>query len=190
MKIQKALVKKILEKAELYEWSLQGFGMLRLHLDYDVRLNVWDSRYRVPNVSLMHTHPWNFKSVVVAGRLNNTRYWKTPPKVEILESSVFEYAVIKPGLGGGLREHLGILRLRAYPIETFKEGESYEQVHDEIHISDPSDGTVTVNERQRVGDDLAYVYWPAGTEWVSAEPRPGKLHEVRDITEAALKKWF
>jgi hypothetical protein len=186
----KALVKKILEKAEFYEWSLQGFGMLRLHMDYGVRLNVWDSRYRVPNVSLMHSHPWNFVSYIVAGELQNIR-WVLANHVSTTEfDTPFEHAIIKPGPGGGLRENKGLVVLLQQNGEVYKAGESYCQKFDEIHVSDPLDGTVTVNERERVGEDLAYVYWPKGTEWVSAEPRPAKLHEVRDITENALKKWF
>lgn len=188
MKIQKALVKKILEQALSFEWSLQGFGMLRLHLDYDVRLNVWDSRYRVKNVSLMHSHPWNFKSLIVAGKLQNFRF--EPVVGSAPDYPEYEYAVIKPGPGGGLRENKGLIMLRSFSPEFYVEGEEYNQLHSEIHVSEPCDGTVTLNERQRVGEDIANVYWPKGTEWVSAEPRPAKLHEVRDITEAALKKWF
>jgi hypothetical protein len=187
MKIQKALVKKILESATHFEWSLQGFGMLRLHLDYDIRLNVWDSRYRVPKVSLMHSHPWHFKSQIIAGKLQNFRF--TPSKDEFAGVE-FSHALIKPGPGGGLRENKGLIRLRAHAPEFYTEGEEYKQAHSEIHISDPVDGTVTVNERHRVGDDIAYVYWPKGTEWVSAEPRTALLDEVESITQNALRLWF
>lgn len=179
---KKMLVKAILEHATVFNWSLQGFGMLRLHLSDEIRLNVWDRRYRVPNVSLIHNHPWNFESTVIAGSLHNVRYCSgTTP---------YSFGLIKPGPGGGLLQELGIVNLDNCFPEIYREGDSYTQYHDEIHISQPTDGTVTLNLRTRVGEDTAHVYWPSGTDWVSAEPRKATDAEVNDITGAALRRWF
>ncbi len=182
--MNKPLVKAILEKAPAYKWSLQGFGMLRLHLADDFRLNVWDSRFRVQNVSLMHTHPWNFTSLIVAGKLRNDRF------VPYIGGTEFNHALIKPGPGGGIREDKGIVVLRQQAHEFYSEGVTYQQAWSEIHISSPEDGTVTLNQRRRVGDDIAYVFWPKGEQWVSAEPRAATAEEVQDITGASLERWF
>lgn len=177
----KELTRAILKNAAHYDWSLQGFGMLRLHLSDAVRLNVWDSRYQVPNVSMMHTHPWDFESTVIVGELRNNRY------VKDRHGDLFECAEIKPGPGGGIRNSLGNVGLHRRPVEIYISGEAYRQSHDEIHISLPADGTVTLNRRKRVGDDIAQVFWPLGQEWVSAEPRPALPEEVADIAAAALR---
>jgi hypothetical protein len=184
VRFDKSLVKFILEHAADYEWSLQGFGMLRLHLSDEVRLNVWDSRYRVPKVSMMHTHPWNFTSIVIAGVLINTRFSFN------LRGAEYNYALIKPGPGGGLREDLGTIHLLHHRFEYYTEGDVYQQVHNEIHTSSPELGTVTLNIRERVGDDIARVYWPAGEQWVSAEPRKATKEEVEDIVSHSLQRWF
>lgn len=181
---EKALIRGILSKAGDYRWSIQGFGMLRLSLTDETRLNVWDSRYRATNVSMMHTHPWDFESMIVAGELENVRF--TPSHF----GHPYEHAFIKPGPGGGIRENKGMVRLHRMKSETYLEGDKYRQNDNEIHISLPEDGTVTLNRRKRTGDDIAYVYWPVNTSWVSAEPRPATKAEVMAITQNALERWF
>lgn len=65
--MNKLLVKAVLEHAQVYTWQLQGLGMLRLYLNKATRLHVWHSGFSVPGASTIHTHPWDFKSEVVAG---------------------------------------------------------------------------------------------------------------------------
>ena len=179
----KELVRAILQNADRFEWSLQGFGMLRLHLSDRVRVNVWDTTYRVPNVSMMHTHPWDFSSTIVVGQLTNSRYALD------LDGDEFNYAVIQPGPGGGKVNDKGRIRLRRLPMEIYGPGDTYEQQHAEIHLSLPADGTVTLNDRRRVGEDRAFVFWPIGQKWVSAEPRQATKLEVSAIVGNALKRF-
>lgn len=80
--------------------------------------------------------------------------------------------------------HLTVAREEEIPT-----GWTYHQIASEVHLSDPIDGTVTFNERQRVGEDVARVFWPVGTQWVSAEPRTATAEEVDFITKFALSKW-
>lgn len=183
VKMIRSTVKAILTRAEAYAWSIQGFGMLRLHLADEFRINVWDGRFRVPGVSLMHTHPWDFDSLIVSGMLNNVRFSQDPAGTD------YEIGMIKPGPGGGLLESAGRTFLAQQPTETYQSGQWYRQVHSEIHISDPADGCVTFNRRHRVGEDRAMVYWPRGETWVSAEPRAANTDEIRQIASLALAGW-
>ncbi len=187
---EKSLVKEILKKAAWFKWSLQGFGMLRLHLSDEVRLNVWDGRYRVPNVSMIHDHPWDFESLIVTGELRNVRLTRPISMRETMRGLVMEHAVIKPGPGGGKLENKGNLVLCLCDEERYVAGQTYRQKAAEVHLSDPEDGTVTINKRERVGEDLARVFWPYGKQWVSAEPRPATTDEVLDIVGASLARWF
>lgn len=187
--VTKAAVRKILERPLGHEWSLQGFGMLRLYLSDELRMHVWDSRYAAEGVSEVHTHPWNFHSLVVAGKVVNQRLVES----EAVEAVRYNRRLILCGTGGGLCDtspecEVGLLR---FPEEVYYEGCEYTQKAEEIHISAPADGTVTVVEREFLDDaDHAFVYWPAGTEWGTAEPRTATAGEVQAIAENALKSWF
>lgn len=108
----KLLVKSILENPtpQTRNWSLQGFGFLRSYLSSELRLHVWDSRYRVKNVSGIHTHPWDFDSYIVAGELHQFRYKEVGINRRDIEEfdatapDAYFRSVIKAGPGGGLRE--------------------------------------------------------------------------------------
>lgn len=185
----KGVIQHILETATKFEWTLQGFGMLRTYLPGDLRLAVWDSRYAVPNVSVIHDHPWSFESLVVAGRLHNTRF--VISEKQLLPTSVRLFCkTIRPGIGfidlSETTEVWGDLCFR----ERYEEGQTYKQRADEVHWSQPDDGTVTLVARVR-GDapDAARTLWESG-DWVSAEPRRACDDEVLDITQRALERWF
>lgn len=186
--ITRDLVRTILLKANQYAWTVQGFGMLRLHLSDSVRLNLWHRDFRVPNVSMMHTHPWDFDSLIVSGQIVNVRYNRQALGPDDA-FAFYSQGVIKPGPGGGLLEDRGTVNLiECYP-EYYRAGDCYHQKHDEIHVSHPGNGTVTVNYRQRIGEDTALVFWPYGTSWVSAEPRHATLDEVKRFVDAVLERW-
>lgn len=187
------LVRAILEKPLGFEWTLQGLGMLRTYIgDGSVRMHVWDSRHAVPGVSQMHTHPWDFASLIVAGVVHQNRY------VRHIDGDTFGDDVrfvmeqsLRCGSGGGLESKPERLILHEQPIEVYYEGAIYTQAADEIHISLPADGTVTLIERTFHPDtEHAFVFWPQGQEWVSAEPREATPTEVIAICEASLDRWF
>ena len=194
----KVLVKEILKHPDDREWTLQGFGMLRTYLSPEVRLHVWDSRYAVDDVSTIHTHPWDMESEVLAGSLVNQRYMELgrDSTDEFISWTPFHRQTIVCGEGGGPRGTPIMTSLFAIHSQTVPDrwGQSkYSQKYDEIHESRPEDGTVTlVNRRVPNGGnpDLAYVYWPEGKEWVSAEPRKATPEEVLDICDRSLERWF
>ncbi len=183
---KKRFIRSILERPLAFEgWSLQGFGMLRLYLTKEVRLHVWDSRFMVPNVSLMHTHPWDFTSYVVAGSIENWRMEQDEMGWHYL------YSTIQCGPGGGIRSEPASINLVRDTTEVIREGSEYHQAAEEIHESHPLDGTVTVVERVFKADtEHAKVFWAAHTHWVSAEPRKASEQEVESICHRSLAAWF
>lgn len=185
MNATKLLVKKILESPFEHKWSLQGLGMLRLYLNKETRLHIWDSRFKVPNVSTIHDHPWDFDSLVVAGRLKQVRFYPYEA------GERYSYSILKCGAGNCERTPPLPIWLNAMAEEDFGEGDSYRQVSCEIHDSRPYDGTVTIIERKftKADEDHARVFWKEG-DWVSAEPRPATKDEIKSITTASLATWF
>lgn len=184
----KNLILDILLNAHKHKWTLQGFGMLRTYLPDDMRLHVWDSKYQVPNVSLIHDHPWDFHSQIIAGALYNTKYSITGP--ENVMATPYMCRVIQPGVGLKLLENDSIVNLDQGDSEPFVAGESYLQRKDEIHSTEYASGTVTLVQRYRSGPDSARVFYPVGEQWVSGEPREAAMVEVKDIIQRSLDIWF
>lgn len=184
--LTREMVYLILSRCHEYPWTLQGFGMLRLNLGKEGRIHVWDDRYAVPNVSVIHTHPWNLESTILSGRLVNIRY----AQVSSAWEATHMRQSIATGEGGGLRGEPMPVRLLAGPAETYLPRDHYGQEADEIHESRPDRGTVTLLRRPKGAPlELAHVYWPHGTAWVSAEPRRATRAEVGDIVGYALGRW-
>lgn len=190
----RALVEEHLRSPDTVEagWTVQGFGMIRTYVGplsnrKKFRLNIWDDRLTVPNVSTVHDHPWDFESHIVAGVFVNQRYAILPPSE--YGCPTHSYTTIKTGTGGGLESApVQACGLRRAAPEMYQAGATYAQVADEVHESLPARGTVTINER--VGDtEHARVFWPIGTEWVSAEPREATIREVQAAIKSALE-WF
>jgi len=189
----RALVHKILLAPHGHLWTLQGFGMLRTYLADDIRLHIWDDRYKVKGVSEIHDHPWHFKSHIVVGSLINWKYREVKSTSDG-NPVLLTKRTIKPG--EGLQslgdEPVWLTRDPTTPhgCVEYIEGEFYEQSADEIHHTDCQRGTVTLVKRQRVGEDIAHVYfWPT-RGFVSAEPRKATRTEVNDITDYCLRTWF
>jgi hypothetical protein len=192
-RVTKATIKHLLEHPDGIEWTLQGFGMLRCYLEPELRLYVCDARYKADNVSELRTYPWDFHSLVVAGRVENSRYVEIEPddpqRPSHIAARSYLRQTIRCGEGGGLVGEPEQVYLTELPTERFEEGETYSQLAEEIHASRPEDGTVTVIERRfREDAEHAYVYYEG--EWVTAEPRPASAEEVAEITGHALAEWF
>lgn len=188
-KLIKDIVRAVLTNADKFEWTLQGFGMLRLYLPgSNVRMCVWDKEAQVEGVSLMHTHPWHFESYVVCGAIYNYRY------VEGMyhpNAKPYNRSAIKAGEGGGV---IGaaeqVMLVRSHHPEVVAPGHFYKQRAEEIHHTDYEDGTVTLCDRTLAdtrNKDFALTYWPVGSEWGSAEPRPATAKEIKRITNKALE---
>lgn len=182
----RALTRAILEHPQDYSWSLQGFGMLRLYLEDNIRMHIWDSRYRVENVSMMHDHPWDFHSHVVVGKIENYRYI-----YDDVNGNNFWRQTLRCGVGGGIEGEPEQVSLGLQVPEIYVARESYDQLANEIHVSFPEDGTITLIKRTMHEDtEHAHVFWEMDDEWVTAEPREATPLEVSDITRNSLDTWF
>lgn len=198
----KAAVKAILEQAPHYKWSVQGLGMMRLYLSTEVRLHIWHSSLMVPDVTLVHDHPWHFESVVVEGKLTNRRYFtefrypgdrRVPDGVYIGGPEFFIKHRLFCGPGGCLEDESErvILHKALKADEICSAGDGYSQSKDQIHYTLAQDGTVTLVYRQFDGDrDHANVYCKGGRPFVSAEPRPAAPEEVDFVVRDTMQKWF
>lgn len=177
-------VMEILHNPLDHQWTLQGFGMLRLYLDDEEvrRLHIWDPDMANADVSTIHNHPWDFTSEIMIGALANQRYLITngPPTHMLGE--------IRTGEGGGrLDDDPAFVTLESQRMEIYRPGDSYSQTADEIHESFPGSGTTTVITRKFTKPrDHARVCWPVGTPWVTAEPRPATEAEIRHFVRLAL----
>jgi hypothetical protein len=186
-KMQTALVKSVLERWQAFDWTVQGFGMVRTKIADVGRIHIWDSRLRVPLVSDVHAHPWNFRSTIISGELHNQRFNEGTQELYAIP---YTRQAIATGEGGGLVSDPVDAWLVDSVTEFYYSGESYEQSADEIHRSMPQDGTVTLMERTQ-GPPLqeTVVYWPRGTSWVSAEPKKAESWQIERAVTYALARW-
>lgn len=182
--ITKSLVQSILQNPQHHAWSVQGFGMMRCYLPNDVRFHIWHSALKVPRVSLIHDHPWDFRSEIIVGELRNVRYRVRP------DGTGYMVRTIKSGVGLKVIDEDTPCGLVNGTIERYVPGSIYEQTKDEVHATGATDGTVTLVQRVRGPVDVARVFYAHDGEWVSAEPRPATVLEIHAITEYTLEKYF
>lgn len=180
------LVKRLLEDALDHEWSIQGLGMLRLYLNKEWRLHVWADEARVKDVSTIHDHPWGFTSQIISGQIRNITYVETG----VGDSYMKQQIVCGPG--GGVAALPSLTALKQQFDRTWRAGATYSQTAEEIHESQPDDGSVSLIQRRFAADtEHAHVFYrhEQGVTWVSAEPRVATPMEVVRITQNALAKW-
>jgi hypothetical protein len=188
----RAFVKFIYENRAAFNWTLQGFGMLRLHLPDNRRLHIWDSRFRVPGVSDIHDHlQWGLSSYIVSGSLTN-RIWVERPDYlthEIVHDELMQKVTLKPGVGTHFKNEPDFCFLQIASEHRYKAGDTYSQAPSVIHQSLPEDGTITLMTKFPTDDESARVFWPHNMRWVSAEPRRAAMHEVDLIFGDAMRKF-
>lgn len=187
----RAFVKKVIDQAHNFPWSLQGLGMFRTYLSKEVRLHVWDMRFVEPMATTLHTHPWDFTSHVMSGAITD----------RVLEEVSWEGAhqylrqciVCGPAPEPGMDMRTGTpqaVLLTQMSARTYVTGEVYSLRRHQIHESIPKSGTVTMVERMFYEDtERAFVYHRPGRPFVSAEPRPATADEVARMREVALDRW-
>lgn len=192
MNIQSGLVKSILEQWQSFQWTVQGFGFLRTKIADVGRIHIWDSSLAVKYVSSMHTHPWPLHSTIISGELINCRFvFRDACTVPFRHQCIkCMHSRIATGEGGGLIGESLEVELFGCQPEQYLPGDSYKQSPHEIHRTMAQDGIVTLLERPQ-GQPLeeADVYWPVGTEWVSAEPKKPEKWEMEGVINYALSRW-
>jgi hypothetical protein len=185
--LTKALVKNLLENPHDNEWSIQGLGMLRTYLAPETRLHVWSQVASVEAASKMHTHPWDFESLIVSGRVCDfncreiTQYEGGGTRMR--------KQTIRCGEGGGLIGEPEDVRISVWPPKAYTEGQTYSHKAEDIHYSVPEEGSVTIIQREfREDTEHAFVYFNG--EWGTAEPRPATDGEIVAVCGSALERWF
>ncbi len=170
-------------------WSLQGLGMFRLYLSPEYRLHVWDDRFRIPNVSQIHTHTWDLESEVLAGGLTDHVY-SVYPRDQANGGEPYLRRLLVTGTGGCLVDDdppTPVVLIEQRPVPCPR-GAVYRRRYDEVHRTEVGCAVTLTRRTVRVKDDRAYVFWPLGEEWVSAEPRVATPDEVRSACVRALKE--
>lgn len=182
--MNKVWARFILNNALKFQWSIQGLGMLRLYLNPDQRLHVWSREAKRTDVSTIHDHPWDFKSQIISGAIDNLIFEQMPQGLPHFRQRI----LCGPGGGiDGAPEEVGLIcRSR----KTYQAGESYAQQAQVIHESDPAEGTVTLITRTfRPDTEHANVFYEAGKTWISAEPRAATMTEIERVVGSALVRW-
>jgi len=175
------LVRTILEHASDFEWAYQDIGLLGLRLDErrEYRMHVW-APGRGTGSPVIHDHPFDFVSRVVAGELTNVRYVEDPSGASYVRDRY-----TPPDEDNRTTD---VVRL-AGAAETYRAGDEYAQQAHELHDSRQLPGTVTILRRRFREIEELTVCRIAGTPWVTGASRAATPDEVKEITSAALE-WF
>jgi hypothetical protein len=188
-------IKDVLLNPHDREWTIQGFGFGRCYFGAGDRwrLNIWHDKFAMPNVSIIHDHPWDFRSWIISGEFTNQIYRMGTNVydgyVQSARPPTHHCQYLRTGIGGGLIGDCYDVFLHAEQPEYMKTAMTYKQGRKQIHASFPANGAVTLNDRRnRVGED-ARVFWPLGTHWVSAHPRVASKDEVNMLATYALARW-
>jgi hypothetical protein len=181
MKLAKVFVRNILEHAHAYPWTMQDIGLLGLRLDdeREYRLHVW-APDRCIGGSVIHDHPFDFVSTVVVGELANARYVEDDSGVKYMRE---RYSPANEDL-----RTTDVVQLTAN-VETYRAGDVYSQMADELHDSHQVPGTVTILQRTFRDIDELTVCRAEHEPWVSGVSRSPTFEEVDAITSQALL-WF
>jgi hypothetical protein len=178
--MQQELLTKLKNDPLSFKWRRHGIGFIKAYLNEErtKRVHVFHKRFLTPGITIHHTHPWHLFSEVLKGNLVNTRFRK-----QGISSCRFMEGVISccdfKGVEGEPVE-VGLLS-DAPEIYTDTNG-YYFQWSDEIHMTEATDGTVTVVTLVPAKEEgKARVYWPVGSEYVNADI--SELSE-EDILEA------
>jgi hypothetical protein len=179
--LDKVLVRNILEHAHGYSWTMQELGLLGLRLDdrREYRLHVWDPGHRIGG-PVIHDHPYDFVSTIVAGELTNVRYEEDPTGVKYLRD---RYSPPNEDLRSS-----DFIQL-APRAETHREGDEYAQLAHELHDSHQLPGTVTIIRMTFRDVNELTVCRAEDAPWISGVSRPATSEEVEAITSRALT-WF
>ena len=204
---EKETLLDILKNPFNYEWEVQGLGMLRTYLNKDTRFQIWNKDLIVDGVTDIHTHPWDFISVILQGKITNHIYKEYTGQVST--SKKYFRCLINTGEDAYVKEKNEVYLLK-YDKNTYT-GNFYIHKKHVPHKITFKDGTITVLNKFNKNDEdeteknvkyndnhitiigqnkkisEAYTYVKDGKEWVSAMPRPAKDYEIYDTVKKALE---
>lgn len=177
---KRLLAARVIEQAHLYDWSVQGFGLIRTYLPGNKRLHIWSQRFKIQDATTLHSHPWNFTSHVLAGRMHEIVAEKvTIEQASCLDSNVLKAKENKILCGEDAKVITSTDCFLSTKVTYHQAGLSYSHKYSDIHASLPSFDCVTLIEREPLDDpDHAYSYTLNDDPWVSAEPRGIDHNEI------------
>lgn len=175
-------VQEILRKPLERLWTVQGFGKMSTNVTPTARLHIWDRMLLDPRVPAVHSHAYDFRSVVLAGRVRNIR---------MHEVAGDAWNKVLVSASAGIVQEPEVTALQEDPVELYDEGAVYSQTDEEIHWSVPDDGSVTLVEWE-FGPSPKHmkVFWRGRSPWKDAKAREATQDEVVNVTQAALDLWF
>lgn len=177
-----ALVSKILDGAHNFKWSIRGSGRtLRLDLNENTCLHIWNNELAIKGVSIIHDHPWNLESMVICGNMENYVYREGNKGRPYLKQKM------RVGYDGGLSGQRENCFLNVVKKQVVIAGEIYTQSHKEIHEGFPLTGTITIVNREFVKDYIPTVYWKATDNIIDNRPKIAKVTEMYDYIDEARK---
>lgn len=182
--------RKMLDNPFAYEWSIQGFGMLRCYLSNATRLHIWSKAHQ--KTSNIHDHPWDFTSIVLSGQIVDTNYIVTRHGMaeHLTEQPTHAMRTISCGPGGCPHDDVVGVTLLETNRTHHKLGAVYSLKHDDLHETKFSSGAVTIiNRTFRENTEHARVVVPVGTEFEFIEPRPATREEVIAFVDQAIGDW-
>lgn len=173
----------------LGQWTIQGLGMLRCRINDNLRLHIWHSDIKTPNIenSAKHTHAWDFHSYVVAGQLRNYVYERVQPNPHH-ENSYMEQE-IECGADGCTMGEPSEVYLAGVTSHVYRPGDTYFERGEEIHETRWQDTTVTLIHRvKKQGKDIAKIFIPVDHGYVAAPSMPATWDQVCKYTRLACAR--
>jgi hypothetical protein len=181
--MDKKYARKILETALERQWSVLGFGKMGTNVSSNAKLHIWDRTLLNPRIPAVHSHSFNLKSFVLAGKVRNMRL------LEVEKGE--EWNKINVSTAGKPTSDPCKAFLAERVPEVYMEGERYGQSADEVHLSSPDDGTVTLVEWEFCPFPRHMnVYWRGKSPWTDAKPRRATEDEIKSVSKNALEVWF
>lgn len=179
-------IEEILKNPFNYKWELQGFGMLRTYIEEDTRLQIWSKNHIVENVTDIHTHPWDFTSIIYQGEIINHTFGEHDLNSSVVGEK-FDRCLILTGEKAYVKEKTPI-KLNKWTLQRYKKGEVYFHAKNIPHRINFVDGTITILIKRSINpDSLAYSYVKDKEEWVSAAPRIATIEEIEEFIGIAKK---
>lgn len=189
LQLQRMQLLSVLGHAHEFRWSVHGIGMLRTYPvagNKTWRINLWHSSLRIPGISSLHTHPWDFASYILAGRIGNVRYLEN----RNAQAKTHLRRQIECGDAGcviGEDEYTSLTAIN--PVEVYRAGGQYIQHASEIHATSFDDGSITLNKRAPyTGNGVpAVIYWPLDEPFVNSDQHVADDNTVAHVVAQCLK---
>lgn len=174
MRLENIDVAYILKNYDCFEWVHQGVGFLRAYLDVEKedRLHLWHPGIQIEGISYIHTHNWNFTSVIVAGGLINVHYGiKMNPGGEYVMEAIDTTT-------GKVIGHPERCNLEVIHKIIAKRGDLYFEDAEVIHTIQLVSKCISVIKRDFVEPKHTYSFRHIHEPWANVQARPATEAEL------------